>query len=114
MNKLLICQKSCQGYQSSSSKYKHYIVELSTTQWNRWKANSILVEDIVVDSSTNNQSLIFYNKVSYGNNIRKPKRRQCKSLGKQLHYKEPAIANIDGGFFFTFPTPPPSHPLKFL
>ena len=43
--------------------------------------------------------MVFYNKTTYGINVHKPKRRQCQSLGGKLHYKQPSIANIEGGFF---------------
>ena len=95
-----LCRTICKGLESPLPIYKQSVVELSTTQWDRFNSNSILVEDIVMYTSVDNQPLVSYNKITYGKNIKKPKRRQCMSLGKQLHYKQPAIANMDGGYFF--------------
>ena len=98
-NKIQLCRTICKGFESTIPVYKHTVVELSTTQWDRFKSNSILVEEIVLDTSVKNQPLVFYNKITYGKNVKNTKRQQCTSLGKKLHYKQPAIANMGGGYF---------------
>ena len=89
----------CLGFESKKPRHQHTIDELSCRQWNRFKTNSILVEDIILDNKDKRHPLVSYNESTYGINV-VPKRKKITSLGKTLHYKEPTIGNIKGGFLF--------------
>ena len=43
--------------------------------------------------------MVKYNKITYGRNVI-VKKKKITSLGKLLHYKEPTIGNMKGGFLF--------------
>ena len=89
----------CLGFTSKKPISQHTIVDLSSRQWNRYKSNSILVEDIIIDNTDKRNPLVSYNKITYGRNVI-IKMKKITSLGEMLHYKEPSIGNIKGGFVF--------------
>ena len=68
-------------------------------QWNRFKSNSIMVEDSIIHMSDKRVPLVSYDKITYGVNINM-KRKKITSLSKTLHCKEPNIGNIKVGYIF--------------
>ena len=97
LNLNLIHNQVSLGFTSPTARYKDTIVELSMRQWNRFRSNSIMVEDSIIHMSDNIVPLVSYDKITYGVNINM-KREKITSLGKMLHCKEPNIGNIKGGF----------------
>ena len=72
----------------------HTLMELSIKQWRRYSPNSIYVSGI---NYTNNN--VLHSTTSFGRIILL-KRRTVISNGVQLHYREPLLRNIDGGYIF--------------
>ena len=90
LNLNLIHNQVFLGFNSDTVQYKHTIVELSMRQWNRFKSNSILVENYAIDMSDNRVPLVSYDKITYDVNI-DMKRKNSNPLEKLFTTSSPIL-----------------------
>ena len=79
----------------------HTLMELSVTQWNRLKANTILLSGITIDNTIKKYPIVQYTTIIHGKHIKSNviKRKEMNSAGNRIFWNKVNLDRIFGGYF---------------